>query len=76
MLPPITYEITFRHLDGSVDQQDFINADAAWEAFRLFAEPRSDELYRCIALTEINWETHFNTILCVLGFKDTFRGIV
>ena len=40
-MPTISYRISFHHQDGTpTEEQWFNDAHDAWQAFRLFAEPR------------------------------------
>ena len=65
----ISYRITFRHKDASApEEQWFGDAHSAWEAFRLFAEPDSFEIYTRLDLTEVNWEEHQDYPLAALEF--------
>lgn len=46
----------FTHYDSSeIETQAHINAADAWNAFRLFVEPDSFEIYSRIELVEYNW---------------------
>lgn len=51
-----TYFLRFAHYDSSeIEEQEHATAEAAWEAFRLFAEPDSLEIYSRVELVEYNW---------------------
>ena len=64
-----TYELVFYGLNGQVDsEQDYTDRETALEAFRLFDEPDSAELYSRIALREYDWQTRTETELEVLAF--------
>jgi hypothetical protein len=64
-----TYELVFYGRDGQVDsEQDYYDRETALEAFRLFDEPDSAELYSRIALREYDWQTRTETELEVLAF--------
>ena len=68
-MPTISYRITFHHQDGTPYEEQFFNdAHDAWQAFRLFAEPDSSEMYTSIELTEVNFEEHHDHTLAVLEF--------
>lgn len=55
-MPEITYFLRFTHCDSSeIETQEHTNAADAWNAFRLFAEPDSFEIYSRIELVEYNW---------------------
>ena len=62
MLPNLTFIIRFTHREQGVSvpgsEEEFTGLPEAWEAFRLFAEPDSAELYSEIELVELNWATH------------------
>ena len=56
-MPTISYRITFHHTDTSTPEEQWFNdAHSAWEAFRLFAEPDSFEIYTRVDLTEVNFQ--------------------
>lgn len=64
-----TYEITFTRLDGQPDEvQQYTAEAAAREAFGLFDEPDSAELYSRIRLTRHDWETGADELLDTLVF--------
>ena len=68
-MPTTTYEITFFDLNGREDSCcQHTTAEDAWEAFRLFAEPDSAELYSRITLTAYDWATDTETTLATLTF--------
>ena len=58
-MPDRTYILRFTLRDGTpenpCEEQEHAALTSAWEAFRLFAEPDSSEIYTHIALTEYNW---------------------
>ena len=62
MLPDLTFIIRFTHREPGIgvpgSEEEFTGLPEAWEAFRLFAEPDSAELYSGIELVELNWTTH------------------
>ena len=57
-MPGITYMLQFTHRDHSdiPETIEYIALSEAWEAFRLFAEPDSLEIYTRIDLIAHNWE--------------------
>ena len=59
-MPSTTYIIRFTHRTPSsgipYEEQEHIDLAQAWEAFRLFAEPDSADLYAEIELVEHSWE--------------------
>ena len=57
-MPGITYIIRFTHRGSGFpyEEQEHISLADAWNAFRLFAEPDSADLYSEIELAEHNWE--------------------
>lgn len=54
-----TYYIRFEHFEKRTgvpyEEQEYTTASAAWEAFRLFIEPSSLEIYSRVELVEYNW---------------------
>ena len=68
-MPTTTYEMTFYDLSGREDSRaQHTNAKDAWDAFRVFAEPDSAEVYSRITLTAHNWTTGTETALATLTF--------
>lgn len=68
-MPTISYRITFHRKDDNAPEEQWLgDAHTAWEAFRLFAEPDSSEIYSRIELTEVNWEEHKDYPLAALEF--------
>ena len=64
-----TFILRFAHYDGSgIEEQEHTTAVAAWEAFRLFAEPASFEMYSRVELVEYNWQEHQEYPLAQLTF--------
>ena len=59
-MPGITYIIRFTHRGSDsgfpYEEQEHISLADAWNAFRLFAEPDSADLYSEIELIERSWE--------------------
>ena len=58
MLPNLTFIIRFTHREHGVgvpgSEEEFTGLPEAWDAFRMFAEPDSAELYSEIELVELN----------------------
>jgi len=55
-MPESTFIVRFTHYDGSgIEEQEYVSAESAWIAFRLFAEPGSFEVYSRVELVEYNW---------------------
>ena len=77
-MPPITYIIRFTHrTPGSgipYEEQEHICLTEVWEAFRLFAEPGSADLYSEIELVEHSWEddTERSLARLILGERYSF----
>lgn len=64
-----TYEITFTRLDGKPDEvQQYTTEAVAKEAFGLFDEPNSAELYSRIQLSRHDWQTGEDEPLDALVF--------
>ena len=56
-MPESTFILRFTHYDSSeIEEQEHTTAEAAWEAFRAFAEPDSFEIYSRVDLVEYNWQ--------------------
>ena len=59
-MPGTTYIIRFTHRTPGAgipyEEQEPSDLAQAWEAFRLFAEPDSANLYAAIELVEHSWE--------------------
>ena len=59
-MPESTFIVRFEHYEkhtsAPYEEQEFTTAEAAWEAFRLFAEPDSLEMYSRVELVEYNWQ--------------------
>ena len=57
-MPESTFILRFVHCDRNTsipyEEQEHPTAEAAWEAFRLFAEPDSLGIYSLIELVEYN----------------------
>ena len=58
-MPESTFILRFVHCDRNTsipyEEQEHPTAEAAWEAFRLFAEPDSLGIYSLIELVEYNY---------------------
>ena len=70
-LPKRTYYLRMRYTenwDWEPDEQEHPTAEAAWEAFRLFAEARSSEIYSSIELYEYDWEAREEHTMATLTF--------
>ena len=68
-MPEITYFLRFTHYDtGECEEQEHLTAEAAWQAFRLFAEPASFEIYRRVELVEYSYAEHEEYPLAQLTF--------
>ena len=68
-MPEITYFLRFTHYDSyEIETQAHINAADAWNAFRLFVEPDSFEIYSRIELVEYNWTEKQEYSLAQLTF--------
>ena len=64
-----TYELVFFGRDGQVDsEQEYTDRGTALEAFHLFDEQDSAELYSRIVLREYDWQTRTETELEALVF--------
>ena len=69
ILPSKVYLLRFDHHDSfQIDEQEYTDPDTAWKVFRLFAEPDSAEIYTCVALWELNYDTMENQLLATLNF--------
>lgn len=71
-MPAITYILCFQlreptHYAAYEEQEHTTSADA-WNAFRLFAEPDSAELYTSIELIERDWKADTECVLAKLEF--------
>ena len=68
-MPEKTYFLRFAHSDSSeIEEQEYTRLADAWEAFRMFAEPDSAEMYTRIELTEYTWKTQEDTLLAAMEF--------
>ena len=72
----ITYIIRFTHRGSDsgfpYEEQEHISLADAWNAFRLFAEPDSADLYSEIELAEHNWEEDTERSLARLTLGERY----
>ena len=77
-MPGTTYIIRFTHrTPGSgipYEEQEHIGLAQAWEAFRLFAEPDSADLYAEIELVEHSWEDDIERSLARLTLGERYSS--
>ena len=77
-MPGTTYIIRFTHrTPGSgipYEEQEHIDLAQAWEAFRLFAEPNSADLYAEIELVEHSWEDDTERSLARLTLGERYSS--
>ena len=73
-MPGITYMLQFTHRDpGDIPEViEYMALADAWEAFRLFAEPDSSEMYICIALIARNWEEGTESPIATMAFAEPY----
>ena len=75
-MPGITYTIRFIHRDprGGIpcEEQEHLSLAEAWNAFRLFDEPNSADLYSEIELIERNWEEGSERLLARLTLGERY----
>ena len=75
-MPSTTYIIRFTHRTPSsgipYEEQEHIDLAQAWEAFRLFAEPDSADLYAEIELVEHSWEDDAERSLARLTLGERY----
>lgn len=71
-MPESTFILRFVHCDRNTsipyEEQEHPTAEAAWEAFRLFAEPDSLGIYSLIELVEYNYREDTEYPLAQLTF--------
>ena len=71
-MPESTFILRFVHCDRNnsipYEEQEHPTAEAAWEAFRLFAEPDSLGIYSLIELVEYNYREDTEYPLAQLTF--------
>ena len=77
-MPSTTYIIRFTHRTSSsgipCEEQEHIDLAGAWEAFRLFAEPDSADLYAEIELVEHSWEDDTERSLARLTLGERYSS--
>ena len=77
-MPGTTYIIRFTHRTPSsgipYEEQEHIGLAQAWEAFRLFAEPDSADLYAEIELVEHSWEDDAERSLARLTLGERYSS--
>ena len=77
-MPSTTYIIRFTHRSPSsgipYEEQEHIDLAQAWEAFRLFAEPDSADLYAEIELVEHSWEDDAERSLARLTLGERYSS--
>ena len=77
-MPGTTYIIRFTHRTPSsgipYEEQEHIDLAQAWEAFRLFAEPDSADLYAEIELVEHSWEDDAERSLARLTLGERYSS--
>ena len=74
-MPGITYNIRFHHRtahSAACEEQEHLALADAWEAFRLFAEPDSSEIYSRIELIAHNWEDGTELIIASMEFAEPY----
>ena len=71
-MPESTFILRFVHCDRNTsipyEEQEHPTAEAAWEAFRIFAEPDSLGIYSLIELVEYNYREDTEYPLAQLTF--------
>ena len=71
-MPDTTFIIHFElrnQADGTqTEEQEHTVQSDAWDAFRLFAEPVSAEMYSRIVLVERHWTADIERVIAVLEF--------
>ena len=72
-MPTTTYIIRFVHhtptTSAPYEEQEYTTLDAAWESFRLFAEPGSADLYSQIELAEYNYAEDTERMIARMEFS-------
>ena len=78
MLPNLTFIIRFTHREQGTgvpgSEEEFTSLPEAWEAFRLFAEPDSADLYAEIELVEHSWEDDAERSLARLTLGERYSS--
>ena len=77
-MPGTTYITPFTHRTPSSgiphEEQEHTGLAQAWEAFRLFAEPDSADLYAEIELVEHSWEDDAERSLARLTLGERYSS--
>lgn len=73
-MPTIIYQITFTHLDGSLEIQEHTVEAQAWESYRTFIEPDSFDIYAAIKLSAYNRNLQSEHILAETHFRPLING--
>lgn len=72
-MPSTTYFIRFTLRDPKpgtpYEEQEHLHLADAFEAFKLFAEPDSREIYTHIELTKYNWKDCTDTPIATMDFN-------
>lgn len=68
-MPSIIYQITFTHLDGSLEIQEHTVEAQAWESYRTFIEPDSFDIYTALKLSTYDWNTREEHVLIETRFN-------
>lgn len=73
-MPGITYIIRFHRRDrrGEIESQEYTALAAAWESFRMFAEPDSAEMYTRIELIAHDWEECTESPIAALELAEPY----
>ena len=74
-MPGITYIIRFHHRNvrsAACEEQEHMALADAWEAFRLFAEPDSSEIYTRIELVAHDWEGGTESPIASMDFAEPY----
>ena len=73
-MPGITYIIRFHLRDGRTpcEEQEHMALADSWEAFRLFAEPDSAEIYTRIELIAHDWEDGTESPIASMDFAEPY----
>ena len=72
-MPTTTYIIRFAHrvptTTAPYEEQEHTTLAAAWESYRLFAEPDSADLYSQIELVEYNYAEDTERLIARMEFS-------
>ena len=75
-MPESTFILRFVHCDRNTsipyEEQEHLDLAEAWEAFRLFTEPDSADLYAEIELVEHSWEDDTERSLARLTLGERY----